>query len=173
MGDVELTYRYCISIMKIFSFLVLLFILTSCATTVGVEYDYETDFSNYKTYNYNPEMDSKLSPLDDKIILDIADKLLLTKNLHKSETPQVYVNFYVDEKTHLSKNTVTVGFIPIGKKVNSQQFNFELINASNNNILWKAVAKDEMKLNASPSEKEKYYTGILQEILIKYPPKNK
>ena len=118
-------------------------------------------------------MDSKLNPADNKIILDIADKLLPSHNLQKSETPQVYINFYVNEDTVRSKNTVTVGFIPIGKKVNSQQFNFELINASNNNILWKAVAKDEMKLNASPSEKEKYYTGILQEILIKYPPKNK
>ena len=151
----------------------LLILLTSCATTVGVEYDYETDFTNYKTYSFNPKMESKLDTLEDKLIMGIANKLLPADNLLKSETPQVYVNFYVNEKEVLSKNTVTVGFIPIGKKVNSQQFNFELIDASTNKMLWKAVAKDEMKLNASPSEKEKYYTGILQKILIKYPPKNK
>src|SRR5690606_32430393 len=120
-----------------------------------------------------PKMDSKLMPSDDKLIIEISDKLLSARNLVKSETPQVYINFYVNEKTVLSKNTVTVGFIPIGKKVNSQQFNFELIDVSNNKVLWKAVAKDEMKLHASQSEKEKYYKGVLEEILIKYPPKNK
>lgn len=159
--------------MRIFFLFITSILLISCATSVGVEYDYETNFSNYKTYSYNPEMDSKLNPSEDKLIMEIADKLLPTKNLVKSETPQVYLNFYVNEKKVLSKNTVTVGFIPIGKKVNSQQFNFELINASNNKVLWKAVAKDEMKLNPSPSEKEHYYTGVLQEILLKYPPKNK
>ena len=159
--------------MKFFPIFIIVLFLGSCATTVGIEYDYETDFSNYKTYSYNPEMDSKLMPSDDKLIMEISDKLLPAKNLIKNETPQVYINFYVNEKTVLSKNTVTVGFIPIGKKVNSQQFNFELLDASNSKVLWKAVAKDEMKLNALPSEKEKYYTGVLQEILVKYPPKNK
>ena len=159
--------------MRIFFLFITSILLVSCATTVGVEYDYETDFSNYKTYSYNPKMDSQLTPSDDKLIMEIADKFLPTKNLIKSETPQVYINFYVNENKVLSKNTVTVGFIPIGKKVNSQQFNFELIDASNNKVLWKAVAKDEMKLNASQSEKEKYYKGVLEEILIKYPPKNK
>lgn len=159
--------------MRIFFLFITSILLVSCATTVGVEYDYETDFSSYKTYSYNPKMDSQLTPSDDKLIMEIADKFLPTKNLIKSETPQVYINFYVNENKVLSKNTVTVGFIPIGKKVNSQQFNFELIDASNNKVLWKAVAKDEMKLNASQSEKEKYYKGVLEEILIKYPPKNK
>ncbi|SRX54342.1 DUF4136 domain-containing protein [Aequorivita sp. CIP111184] len=158
--------------MKILGVFLLLFIMVSCATTVGVEYDYDTNFSNYKTYSYNPEMDSHLSPSDDKLIEGIADKLLPTKNFVKSETPQVYINFYVNEKTVLSKNTVTVVFVPIGKKVHSQEFNFEIIDSSNNKVLWKAVAKEELKLNASLSEKEKYYTELLQEILIKYPPKN-
>ncbi len=158
--------------MKISVFLLLVIMTVSCATSVGVEYDYETDFSNYKTYSYNPEIKSNLAPSDDKLIIEIADRILPTKNFVKSEAPQVYINFYVNEKTVLSKNTVTVVFVPIGKKVHSQEFNFELIDASNNKVLWKAVAKDELKLNASISEKEKYYTGLLQEILIKYPPKN-
>lgn len=158
--------------MKIPVIFLIVIMTVSCATSVGVEYDYETNFSNYKTYSYNPEMDSHLNPSDDKLIIEIADRLLPTKNFVKSETPQVYINFYINEKEVLSKNTVTVGFIPIGKKVHSQEFNFELIDVSNNKVLWKAVAKDEMKLNASPSEKDKYYTGLLQEILIKYPPKN-
>src|SRR5690606_13432327 len=106
--------------MRIFFLFVSSILLISCATTVGIEYDYETDFYNYKTYNYKPNIDSKLMPSYDKLIIEISDKLLSARNLVKSETPQVYINFYVNEKTVLSKNTVTVGFIPIGKKVNSQ-----------------------------------------------------
>ncbi|HET8804150.1 MAG TPA: DUF4136 domain-containing protein [Aequorivita sp.] len=159
--------------MKIIGVFLIILTTVSCATSVGVEYDYETNFLNYKTYSYNPEMDSNLNPFDDKLIIEIADRLLPTKNFVKSENPQVYLNFYINEKEVLSKNTVTVGFIPIGKKVRSQEFNFELIDVSNNKVLWKAVAKDEMKLNASPSEKERYYTELLQEILLRYPPKNK
>src|SRR5690606_40781424 len=117
--------------MKYLSVILLMFI-TSCATTVGVEYDYETNFSNFKTYNYHPEMDSKLNPSDDKLIIEISDRLLPTKNFVKSESPQVYINFYINEKEVLSKNTVTVGFIPIGKKVHSQEFNFELMDAAKN-----------------------------------------
>ncbi len=159
--------------MKIPAIFLLVIMTVSCATSVGVEYDYETNFLNYKTYSYNPEMDSNLNPSDDKLVIEVADRLLPTKNFVKSENPQVYLNFYINEKEVLSKNTVTVAFIPIGKKVNSQEFTFELIDASNNKILWKAVAKDELKRNASTSEKEKYYIELFQEILLKYPPKNK
>jgi hypothetical protein len=83
------------------------------------------------------------------------------------------VNFYVNEKEALSKNTVTVGFIPIGKKVRKQEFVFEFLNAESQKVLWKAVAQDELKLNASPAKKQEYFTELLQEILLKYPPKNK
>ncbi len=46
----------------------------SC-NTIRVNYDYDknTDFTNYSTYNYYPDMDTGLSPLDAKRLLDAVN----------------------------------------------------------------------------------------------------
>ncbi|MFT4801937.1 MAG: hypothetical protein ACI93N_001712, partial [Flavobacteriaceae bacterium] len=50
--------------MKYLLTLVITFVLASCGATVAYDYDNSTDFSEYKSYNYYPNLKSNLSTLD-------------------------------------------------------------------------------------------------------------
>ena len=80
--------------MKIFLTLVLSVMVLSCGATVAVDYDDSTDFNQYKTYNFYPDIESGLNELDDKRIIKITDSLLQQRGFVRSESPQFYINFF-------------------------------------------------------------------------------
>ena len=52
--------------------LLMYLLLVSCnAIRVNYDYDKETDFSSYTTYNYYADMDTGLSELDTKTLVEI------------------------------------------------------------------------------------------------------
>ncbi len=159
--------------------------LISCGTTVGVDYDKATNFSAYNTYNFYPSIDSGLSDLDDKRIMRAADSLLQERGFTKSETPQIYINFFARENLSNSRNTLGIGIgsggrnggvgisggIPIGGKTINQQFTLDFIDVVKDDLVWQAVADGEYKEKASPQQKEAYYYDVMAKMLRKYPPK--
>ncbi|MDP2686093.1 MAG: DUF4136 domain-containing protein [Aequorivita sp.] len=173
--------------MKLLSLLILTLFLVSCGATVAVDYDQQVDFSKYTTYNYFPNIDSGLNGLDDKRIMQITDSLLQQRGFLKSETPQVYINFYARESISNSRNTIGIGIgsgggnvgvgvsggIPIGGKILNQQLTMDFIDVENDDLVWQAIADGEMKERATPQQKEGYYVSIIQKIVARYPPDNK
>ena len=95
--------------MKFLSILIFSVILVSCGASVAVDYDKQVDFSKYNSYNYFPNIDSGLNELDDKRIIKITDSLLQQRGFVKSETPQIYINFYARESVSSSRNTIGIG----------------------------------------------------------------
>lgn len=170
---------------KIISIFVLSVFLISCGATVAVDYDTEADFSVYKSYNFYPTLDSGLSKLDDDRIIHITDSLMQDRGFIKSETPQLYINFYAHESVSPSKSTLGIGVgggggnvgvgvsggIPIGGRVINQELIMDFIDVKNDNLVWQAVADGEIKDRSTPEKKEDYYVGVLQKMLKKYPPK--
>ena len=173
--------------MKTFFLGCCLLFLISCGTTVGIDYDEAIDFSKYTTYNYYPSVDSGLNELDDKRIMHVADSLLQLRGFTKSETPQLYINFYANESLSNSRNTIGIGVgsggrnggigvsggIPIGGSVVDQQFTIDFIDVSKDNLVWQAVADATYKEKATPQQKERHYVMVLRKILAKYPPNKK
>lgn len=171
--------------MKFFSILILSIFLVSCGATVAVDYDNQVDFSKYNSYNYFPTIDSGLNQLDDNRIIQITDSLLQQRGFVKSETPQLYINFYARETISSSRNTIGIGVggsgsnvgvgvsggIPIGGNVLNQQLTMDFIDTEKDDLVWQAVAEGEMKERSTPQQKEAYYMSVLQKILAKYPPK--
>lgn len=171
--------------MKFFSILILSIFLVSCGATVAVDYDNQVDFSKYNSYNYFPTIDSGLNQLDDNRIIQITDSLLQQRGFVKSETPQLYINFYARETISSSRNTIGIGVggsgsnvgvgvsggIPIGGNVLNQQLTMDFIDTEKDDLVWQAVAEGEMKERSTPQQKEAYYMSVLQKILTKYPPK--
>ena len=68
--------------------LVLVLCLASC-NTIRVNYDYDkgTDFTNYSTYNYYPDMNTGLSELDTKRLLHAVNAEMQAKGIRFSEDP--------------------------------------------------------------------------------------
>jgi hypothetical protein len=173
--------------MKIIYALLLSLLLVSCGATVGVDYDKQTDFTQYKSYNYFTTIKSGLNKLDDKRIMQATDSLLQSRGFIKSENPQIRINFFAKENISNSRNTIGIGLgggggnigvgvsggIPIGGKVVNQELTIDFIDASKDDLIWQAVIDGEYKEKASPEQKEAHYYSVLQKALSKYPPKKK
>jgi hypothetical protein len=168
-------------------FILLLSILASCGSTVAVDFDNQTNFTEFSSYNFYPNIDSGLNDLDDKRIMIAIDSLMAQKGFRKAESPQLLVNFFVKEFLTNSRNTLGIGVgggggnmgigvsggIPIGGKEIEQQFTLDLIDTNNDALVWQGILNGRYKEKSSPLQKEKYYGGILQKILKKYPPASK
>jgi|SRR5690554_4268396 len=170
--------------MKLLSVLIISIVLVSCGATVAVDYDRQTDFSKYNSYNYFPDIDSGLNELDNNRIMQITDSLLQERGFVKIETPQILINFYARESVSNSRNTIGIGIgggggnmgvgvsggIPIGGRVVNQQLTMDFIDSEKDELVWQAIAEGEMKERATPQQKEAYYISVVQKILAKYPP---
>ena len=171
--------------MKTFSLILVVCMMLSCGAVVTVDYDEHLDYSKYRSYNFYPTIDSGLSELDNARIVRITDSLLYQRGFIKSETPQLYINFYAHEIVSRSRNTIGIGVgssgrnmgvgvsggIPIGGRVIDQQLTVDFIDVDKDELVWQAVAEGEMKERATPEQKEAYYLSVIQKILKKYPPK--
>ncbi len=171
-----------------FSILVIIsIILLSCGATVTTDFEKDTNFSIYKTYNYFPDLKTGLSELDDDRIILITDSILNGRGFSKSENPQLLINFYASEFLTNSRNTIGIGFgsagvnggvgvsggIPIGGKSIEQEFTMDFVDAEKDNLIWQAFLNGNYKEKANPDEKIAYYEEIISKILSKYPPVNK
>jgi len=171
--------------MKFLYLLLLTILLTSCGASVAVDYDKQVEFSQYKTYNYYPNVASGLNELDDKRIMRVTDSLLQQRGFIKSETPQLYINFFARENVSASRNTIGIGIgsgggnvgvgvsggIPIGGRAINQQLTVDFIDVAKDDLVWEAVVDGDYKEKATPIQKEAYYASVIAKLLKKYPPK--
>lgn len=66
---------------------------------MDVQYDKTIDLGSYKTYNFYPTIDSNLPEEETKRVLQIIALQLYKQGYKKSESPDFYVNFFVDENS--------------------------------------------------------------------------
>ena len=173
--------------MKFLASMLGLLLLLSCGAYVGVDYNEETDFSGYTTYNYYPDRETGLNQLDERRIMRVTDSILQQKGFTKSDTPQLYVNFYAEETVSNSRSTIGIGIggggrnvgggvsggIPIGSAQINQLLTFDLVDTMKDDLVWQAKAEGNLKKTATPERKVVYYQGVISKILKKYPPKKK
>ena len=171
--------------MKLFKSLLLLLIVASCAP-IHVNYDYEkgTDFTQYKTYNYYSDMETGLSELDTKRLLDVFDERLSAKGMTLSETPDFYINIQSSEYQEAQRNTVGVGLggsgrnvgggisvgIPVGQPKLNRQIIIDFVDESKNGLFWQAVSESSYNPNAVPEKREERLRAIVDKVLEGYPP---
>ncbi len=173
--------------MKYFSccLLVLLF-FTGCASSkVLYDYDSQTDFKQYKTFNFFEDVGKGLSELDVKRITHEVQIALEAKGMELAENPALYVNIFSKESPSVNRNTIGVGIgssgrnvgfgisggIPIESRKINQQLTIDFVESAENQLIWQGVAKSELKERISPEEKQLYFKKIVAKILSNYPPK--
>ena len=173
--------------MKKLFFIGLIVILAACAAPVGIDFNKATDFSQYTSYNYYPEISSGLNDLDNKRVTRAIDSVMSLRGITKSDTPDFLINFYAEEAIAQSRNTIGIGVgsggrnggvgisggIPIGGRTIEQRFTFDIIEARKDDLLWQGVIDSRMSEKMTPAKKEKHYNYIIAKILSKYPPKAK
>jgi len=174
--------------MKYFSYLLLLFIFSSCgAIQVDYDYDRNADFSSYTTYNYFADMETGLSQLDEKRLLNAMDITLQSKGLMFSEEADIFINIKNTVFRAQAGNSVGVGLggggrnvgggvsigIPVGGPKLNREIQVDLVDIKKDVLIWQAVSESPFKEGSSPLEKEQKMQELVIKIFDKYPPKSR
>jgi len=172
--------------MKNLQFVPLLLLIVSCAP-IRVTYDYErtADFSKYKTYNYYSDINSGLSDLDTKRLLDALDAGLQAKGLSLSDTPDFFIDIKSSEYQENQNSTVGVGMggtgrhvgggisigFPIGQENINRQIQFDFVDENGIGLFWQATSESSYNPNATPEKREADLRAIVAKVLAVFPPK--
>lgn len=165
--------------------LFLMVVMSSCAP-IYVNYDYErgADFNKYKAYNYYSDLETGLSELDTKRLLNMLDSQMRAKGFILSESPDFYVNVVSSEYENANRNTVGVGVggggrnagggisigLPIGQPKMNREIVFEFIDEDGIGLFWQAVSESGFNQNASPEKREMRLSKIVAKVLLGFPP---
>lgn len=171
--------------MKIIRIFIIALCLVSCGATVNYDYDSQTDFSKYKTYNYFTDMESGLSELDLKRLISALDKEMVLKGYTLAEDADFYIDIQSQEVTFNNGNNVGVGVggtgrnvgggVSIGFPINSNKRNREIVidfvDKDRTKLFWQAVSESSFNPKAKPEKREADFAVLVAKILSKYPPK--
>lgn len=174
--------------MKLFKYIFFLFVFSSCNAPRAVfDYDQKVQFESLDTYQFYPDMNSRMSQLDEQRLLDILQTELAKEGLILSEDPDIFVNFHASEFETASGNNLGIGVgggggnvgvgvsggIPIGGPDTYLRLTFDFINADTDSLIWQAIVDAQFDKNATPQEREDRLRIIVMKALEGYPPKKK
>ena len=172
--------------MKRVLMIVFLFGVISCAPIrVNYDYDQETNFSTYKTYNYYSDMKTGLSELDTKRFLEAIDAKLETLGIAYSETPDFFIDIKSATFQSNQQSSVGVGMggsgsnmgsgvsfgIPIGQSSMNRQITIDFVDENLKQLFWQAVCESSYSPNRIPKEREAQLRAIVDKVFLGYPPK--
>lgn len=163
--------------------LVITFFIASCVA-LSVDYDRAVNFSQYKSYDFYPDIESGLNSLDNERIMTLVDSMLNTKGIVQSGSPQLLINFFSNAYVDDSGSSIGIGLgknlgieifgeIPIGSDKINQSLTVDFIDAEKDALVWQAVISSEYSISATPQEKEAYYRKLIQKAFKKFPPGKK
>ncbi|MEA1785915.1 DUF4136 domain-containing protein [Arenibacter sp. GZD96] len=162
------------------------FIVSSCAgIKVNYDYDKNTSFNNYTTYNYFPNMVTGLSDLDAKRLLDAVDANMAAKGILLAEEPDFLINIQSRSYQGQRNNALGVGLggtgrrvgggvsigIPVGQPNVELELQFDFIDSQKNVLFWQGVSQSGYKDGLSPIAREQRLREIANKVFTKYPPK--
>lgn len=174
--------------MKLLHYLLLALLFTSCqAVRVQTDYQKETDFTNYSTYNYYGDMVTNLGDLEEKRLIKVLDASMQNKGLLLSEEPDFLINIQSEMYQAANGNTVGLGVggggrnvggglsvgIPIASSKVQREIIFDFVDSQKEELFWQAVSTSSFNENTSPTEREAKLVEIVERVLSKYPPKTK
>ncbi len=174
--------------MKGLGYLFIVLFLVACSSIrVNYDYDKETNYSNYSTYNYYPDMASGLNELDTKRLIKAIDVTMQNKGILLSEEPDFFINIFSSSFQAPRNNTVGVGVgsgggnvgggvsfgIPVGQSKFTREIVFDFVDSQKDAMFWQAVSESSLRDNASPNEREAILKQLVEKVFIKYPPQKK
>ncbi|MEJ1223031.1 DUF4136 domain-containing protein [Sediminicola sp. 1XM1-17] len=163
---------------------VVLFFVSCSTVRVNYDYDKATDYSNYSTYNYYPDMETGLTQLDTKRLLDAIDSTMQVKGMLLAEEPDFLINVTSSSVRAPRNNSVGVGVggtgrnvgggisigLPIGQPDLERIIQFDLVDSQNDELFWQAVSESSFKENLTPQAREAKLREVVDKVFSKYPP---
>ena len=171
--------------MKYYKYFFLLVIIGCSSSKVAYDYDSQTDFNQYKTFNFFEDAGKGLNELDIKRVTYEVTAALEAKGMQLTENPDMYINILSEERESLNRNTIGVGLgsggrnvgfgisggIPIESRKINQQLTIDFVESKYNQLIWQGISNSEIKEKTTPEERRVYYQKLIQKIMSNYPPK--
>ena len=176
-----------ISMKKALCFALVLGLISCSSIRVNYDYDPDTDFSGYLTYNYYTDMDTGLNNLDTNRLIDAIDAVMQQKGIKLSEEPEFLINIQSQSFYNPQSSSVGVGVggtggdvgggvsvgIPIGSRSLERELVFDFVDIQKNQLFWQCVSSSNYNENASPEVKERKINEIVAKVFSQYPPAKK
>jgi hypothetical protein len=167
---------------------ILALLIVSCAP-IRVDYDYDkaTNFNNYKTYQYYSNLNTGLSDLDTKRLLNVIDAQMEAKGYNLSEDPDFFIDIKSSEIQNPQRQSVGFGIggtgrnvgggisvgLPIGQANVNRQIIIDFVDENKKKLFWQAISESSFKPNVTPEKREEQFNAIVAKILAGYPPEKK
>lgn len=171
--------------MRFLQITILALLIISCAP-IRVNYDYDktTNFDSYKTYQYYANMETGLSELDTKRLLNAIDAKMESRGYNISENPDFFIDIKSAEYQGQQRQTVGVGVggggrnvgggisigLPIGQANINRQITIDFVDENKNQLFWQAISESSFNPKATPEKREERLNAIVEKVLSKYPP---
>jgi len=172
--------------MRLLPFLLVLFLVSCSSPRVAFDYDKKIDFTNYRSYNYYPDMETGMNQLDDKRLIRSLDSLLQEKGFSRVDDPDIYINIMSEEYESQNPGSIGLGVggggrnsgigvsggIPIGGVSLTQELIFDIVDVKRSELLWQATSKSKVYKKSTPLQREKYFRKIVEKVFNRFPPEN-
>ena len=171
-------------------FLFFMCFTVSCSTIYGVQYDYDqqTDFSNFKTYNWLPVPEKPdIDSLNMERVKKAVNNNLRTKGIMMtSDNPDFLIAAHLGHKEKVQVTNWGYGYGPYGRYwggywgpggVSTYQYKegeliLDFVDAKTKKLIWRGVAKAEVDNINTPEKKDKLINSAVEKILEKFPPQH-
>ncbi len=163
---------------------IFIFLLCGCSST-KVVYDYnpDTDFSVYKTYDFFEDAGEGMNELEAKRYINAIDVMLDSLGFRRVDQPDFYIHI-ISQKNELPKDkTVGVGVgggrnvgfslmtgISFGAEKLEENIIVDFVDAKSNKLFWQGDLKTKVRKKTTPQQKDKLVREIIKKIVEKYPP---
>ena len=171
----------------LWSFLVVsIMFFFSCATP-KIMYDYEkaAKFSSYKSFDFYPEIQLYMNQLDSSRVIQQVENAMLLKGFVKSSSPDIYVNVVSEQFESPANSSIGIGIgtggrnvgvgvsggIPIRSNSLTQLFKVELIEVTNDILIWQATYEGKFNQRLTSEARNEYFKTTFEKIFSGYPPK--
>ena len=158
----------------------------SCSTPkIMYDFDNEVNFNSYKTFDFYPDLQLYMNQLDSSRVIQQVENAMLLKGFKRSSYPDVFVNIVSEQFETPSNNSIGIGIgtggrnagvgvsggIPIRPNSMNQLFIVDLIDVTNDVLIWQAKYEGKFNRNLTSEAKNKYFETTFEKIFSGYPPK--
>ena len=183
--------------MRIINIIVLALSLSACTSMVNVDYDKETNFNSYKTFNVNISPvrvsdDTRInSPFMQQRVVSELNKALTNKGFKNiNENQDFDVQYYLDIKQDFEtqdSGSVSIGMgsfsrhssvgfgftIPVGEaySIDLLVLTVDLLSTKSKKLIWRGSLGYHLYEGATPETYTTLIKDLVTEILKEYPPK--
>ncbi|GAA3575122.1 DUF4136 domain-containing protein [Marinobacter xestospongiae] len=160
--------------------------MAGCASQVVTDYDTQVAFDRYSSWAFSSHPEEKgFKSLDSRRVESVLERELAAKNLSRQPEDQadLLVSYQVIEQERLDSYGFSygVGFshrpfgwgiatAPPTREVIEGKLVVELVDRSNEQVVWRAASKRYLNEDQSPDYRSELIDDVVREMFNQYPP---